>query len=214
MLRAWIDRGIDPILISVNLSRAYLKDLSFIESFEAIRKKYDIPAKYIELEITETAVIENTSILTDIVHVIHELGYFCSIDDFGSGYSSLNLLKDIPVDTIKLDKAFFSGKNAGSYQSTTIVKSVMKTVSEGIDDEKQVMFLKDAKCDMIQGFYFSKPIPTSEFEKMAFGLIISEPRTLSNMNIEDFNMDNDNLNSFNNIDYPAAEILFGENEKK
>ncbi|MCR5699594.1 MAG: EAL domain-containing protein [Treponemataceae bacterium] len=216
MIRAWLDRGIDPILISVNLSRAYLNNLSFIESFEAIRKKYDVPPKYIELEITETAVIENTSILTDIVNVIHKLGYFCSIDDFGSGYSSLNLLKEIPVDTIKLDKGFFSGKNAGSLQSATIVRSVinlakdldMKTVSEGIEDEKQVAFLKDAKCDMIQGFFFSKPIPTTEFEKMAFGLVISEQTQLSNMNIDEFDMEEDNFGSFNNNDFPAADQLF------
>lgn len=220
MIRSWIDRGLDPILISVNLSRAYLHDMSFIESFEAVRKKYDVPPKYIELEITETAVIENTSILTDIVNVIHKLGYYCSIDDFGSGYSSLNLLKEIPVDTIKLDKGFFSGKNAGSLQSATIVRSVinlakdldMKTVSEGIEDEKQVAFLKDAKCDMIQGFFFSKPIPTPEFEKMAFGLVISEQTRLSNMSIDDFDMENDIFNSFNTNDFPAAEQLFnGEN---
>ena len=88
----------------------------------------------------------------------------------------------------------------------------MKTVSEGIEDEKQVAFLKDAKCDMIQGFFFSKPIPTPEFEKMAFGLVISEQTRLSNMSIDDFDMENDIFNSFNTNDFPAAEQLFnGEN---
>ena len=98
----------------------------------------------------------------------------------------MNILKNIPVDTIKIDRGFFIGENADSIKSDTIVRSVidlarklkMKTVSEGIEYKDQVEFLRDAKCDMIQGYYFSKPIPITEFEKLAFGLVISGKRTL------------------------------------
>ena len=212
MLRVWIDRGIEPILISVNLSRAYIGNLSFIDSFELIRKKYGVPPKYIEFEITETAVLEKTSVLGDVVNTIHKLGYSCSIDDFGSGYSSLNLLKEIPVDTIKLDKGFFQGKKADSVQSNIIVKSVidlaknlnMKTVSEGIEEEGQVNFLKDANCDMIQGYYFSKPIPIPEFEKMSFGVVLSDQQCFSADDFEGFEISISDFDS----DYPlASDIL-------
>ncbi|MGP1587974.1 MAG: bifunctional diguanylate cyclase/phosphodiesterase [Treponemataceae bacterium] len=178
MIRRWIDKGLEPVTISINLSRAYLNDLKFIHHFEERRKKYDVPAKYLELEITESAVLEKATDLSKIVHKIKELGYKCSIDDFGAGYSSLNILKDIPVDTIKIDKGFFSGKNAEGPKSTAIITSVinlakklnMKTVSEGIENDSQVTFLKDAQCDMIQGYYYFKPLKIPEFEKLVFGI--------------------------------------------
>ena len=218
MLRVWINKGIEPILISVNLSRAYISNLSFIESFEAIRKKYGVSPKYIEFEITETAVIENTSALSDIVNLIHKLGYFCSIDDFGSGYSSLNLLKEIPVDTIKLDKGFFKGKKADSVQSNIIVRSVidlaknlnMKTVSEGIEDEMQVNFLKDANCDMIQGYYFSKPVPIPEFEKMSFGLVVSDQQCFTADSFDTFEIPDSDFPE----DYPLAIKILGDLENE
>ncbi len=186
ILRQWIDKGVEPVVISVNLSRAYLHDFTFLGKFEEIRRKYEVPTKFIELELTETVVIENMGILSDIINLIHDLGYSCSIDDFGSGYSSLNILKNIQVDTIKIDRGFFIGENSDTIKSDTIVRSVidlarklkMKTVSEGVEYKDQVDFLKDAKCDMIQGYYFSKPIPITEFEKLAFGLVISGKRIL------------------------------------
>lgn len=218
LLRQWIDRGINPIVISVNLSRAYLQDFAFLGKFEEIRRKYGVPSKYIELELTETVVFENMTILSDIINLIHDLGYSCSIDDFGSGYSSLNILKNIPVDTIKIDRGFFIGENSDSIKSDTIVRSVidlarklkMKTVSEGIEYKDQVEFLKDAKCDMIQGYYFSKPIPITEFEKLAFGLVISEKRTLPSESIGEVIGPEEYLEStqsFTENNFPASIIL-------
>ena len=218
LLRQWIDRGINPIVISVNLSRAYLQDFAFLGKFEEIRRKYGVPSKYIELELTETVVFENMTILSDIINLIHDLGYSCSIDDFGSGYSSLNILKNIPVDTIKIDRGFFIGENSDSIKSDTIVRSVidlarklkMKTVSEGIEYKNQVEFLKDAKCDMVQGYYFSKPIPITEFEKLAFGLVISEKRTLPSESIGEVIGPEEYLEStqsFTENNFPASIIL-------
>ena len=225
LLRQWIDRGINPVVISVNLSRAYLQDFTFLGKFEEIRRKYGVPSEYIELELTESVVFENMTILSDIINLIHDLGYSCSIDDFGSGYSSLNILKNIPVDTIKIDRGFFIGENADSIKSDTIVRSVidlarklkMKTVSEGIEYKDQVEFLKDAKCDMIQGYYFSKPIPIIEFEKLAFGLVISEKRTLPSKSLGEVMQPEEYLESqqsFTESDFPASVILRNENDSE
>lgn len=223
LLRQWIDKGIKPVVLSVNLSRAYLQDFTFLGKFEEIRRKYGVPAEYIELELTETVVFENMSILSDIINLIHDLGYSCSIDDFGAGYSSLNILKNIPVDTIKIDRGFFVGENSDTIKSDTIVRSVidlarklkMKTVSEGIEYKDQVDFLKDAKCDMIQGYYFSKPIPIIEFEKLAFGVVISEKRTLPSKNQNDVILQPEEYleteQSFTETNFPASVILRKKN---
>ena len=159
------------------------------------------------------------TILSDIINLIHDLGYSCSIDDFGSGYSSLNILKNIPVDTIKIDRGFFIGENSDTVKSDTIVRSVidlarklkMKTVSEGIEYKDQVDFLKEAKCDMIQGYYFSKPIPITEFEKLAFGLVISGNRTLPSESQSDFVFQPEEYlesqQDFTESNFPASVIL-------
>ena len=218
LLRQWIDKGIKPVVLSVNLSRAYLQDFTFLGKFEEIRRKYGVPTEFIELELTETVVFENMAILSDIINLIHDLGYSCSIDDFGSGYSSLNILKNIHVDTIKIDRGFFVGENSDSIKSDTIVRSVidlarklkMKTVSEGIEYKDQVDFLKDAKCDMVQGYYFSKPIPIIEFEKLAFGLVISEKRTLPSESVGEVMQPEEYLESqqsFTENNFPASVIL-------
>ena len=158
-------------------------------------------------------------LLSDIINLIHDLGYSCSIDDFGSGYSSLNILKNIPVDTIKIDRGFFIGENSDTVKSDTIVRSVidlarklkMKTVSEGIEYKDQVDFLKEAKCDMIQGYYFSKPIPITEFEKLAFGLVISGKRTLPSESQSDFVFQPEEYlesqQDFTESNFPASVIL-------
>lgn len=224
VLRQWLDNKITPVTISVNLSRAYISDFGFLGQFEQIRQKYDVPSKYIELELTETVVFENMTILTDIINLIHDLGYTCSIDDFGSGYSSLNILKSIPVDTIKLDKAFFCGENSDTLKSDNIVKSVidlakklnMKTVSEGIEYDDQVQFLKNTDCDMIQGFYYSRPIPISDFEKLAYGLVISEKRSLpfsQQDNILEPEEFYESDQKFSESNFPATVILKKKNPK-
>lgn len=175
-IRKWMNVGIKPMVISVNLSRAYLDRPQFLDNFEAICRKYDVPPEYIEFELTETVVFENMQLLISIINTIHKLGFSCSLDDFGSGYSSLNLLKEVPVDVIKLDRGFFMDKSSDE-RGNSIIESVvelarklqLKTVSEGVEQEKQVEFLEQIHCDLIQGFVFSKPVPLVEFEKIAFG---------------------------------------------
>jgi len=189
IIRSWLDAGAVPIPISVNLSRTYLDSLVFLENLEKIRNQYDVPAKYIELELTESIVYENMGLLLTIINKIHSLGYTCSIDDFGSGYSSLNLLRNVPVDTLKLDRGFFLESEESPERGNAVITSVidlarklnMKTVSEGVESVVQVNFLKDAQCDLVQGYVFSKPVPITEFEKEVFGLVLSEKRILPNI---------------------------------
>ena len=172
ILRKWIDEGIDVLPISVNLSRNHLQNSDFLKDYKNIQSKYQIPSELIEIELTETVVFENLEILRHIINEIHNCGYKCSMDDFGSGYSSLNVLKEIPVDILKLDKVFFGKEN--NQRANDIVESVirlakklgMETIAEGIETIPQVELLRSMECDMIQGYVFSKPVPVDEFEKI------------------------------------------------
>ena len=126
----------------------------------------------IEIELTETVVFENLELLKNVIDEIHEFGYLCSMDDFGSGYSSLNVLKEIPVDILKLDKVFFEYED--DKKAEYIIESVidlanhlgMETIAEGVETIPQVELLKALKCDIVQGYVFSKPLPISSFEEL------------------------------------------------
>lgn len=176
MLRAELDSGLEPYTVSVNLSRAYLTRKGFLDEFKAICLRYNIPPKYLELELTETIVFENMAVLLQVIQEMHDFGFTCSLDDFGSGYSSLNILKSVPVDVLKLDREFFSNPDNAEPRGTSVIESVielaqklkMKTVSEGVEQEWQVDLLRKAKCDMVQGYIYSKPVPIPDYEKLAF----------------------------------------------
>lgn len=171
LLRKWIDAGIKPIPISVNLSRNHLRIPNFLEPFREAYRKYNIDPGLLEIELTETMVFENLTLLRDVIKEIHSSGLRCSMDDFGSGYSSLAVLKEVPVDILKLDRAFFSDED--DTRGNDIVSSVinlakklgMTTIAEGVETSPQIDFLKSAKCDVAQGFFFSRPIPVEDFEK-------------------------------------------------
>lgn len=182
LLRRWLDAGIPPVPISVNMSRAHLSKTDFLDAYEAIRKAYDVPPELLEIELTETLVFTNPDMLFQVIDQIHRRGYHCSMDDFGSGYSSLNLLKDLRMDTLKLDRAFFTSQSADNPRERDVVTSVidlaeklsMTTVAEGVETPAQTAFLKEAHCDMVQGYVFSRPVPIPDFEALAFGSADSE----------------------------------------
>ncbi|UWD49874.1 EAL domain-containing protein [Clostridioides difficile] len=185
MIRKWIDNGETPVPISVNFSRAHLNNTDFLKKYKLIRNKYDVPAELLEIELTETLVFDNLQMLLNVIDQIHEEGFQCSLDDFGSGYSSLNMLKEIKVDTLKLDRAFFSSPNADNLSENYVIESVvelakklnMNSISEGVETILQMEYLKKINCDMIQGYVFSKPIPQEIFEKMTFGKTLKEVNT-------------------------------------
>lgn len=175
-LRRWIDSGQQIVKISANCSRINLKRPDFLKKYTETAKKYDLPENCIEIELTENTVFENVEALSQIIMDIHDAGFGCSMDDFGSGYSSLNLIQDIPVDTLKLDKIFFRSFAKDMNRTESVVGSIismskalsMRTVAEGVEERDVVNMLKRLQCDSIQGYYFGKPMPISEFEELAF----------------------------------------------
>ena len=175
-IREWLDKGIKVVPISVNVSRLQFYRIDFVKRYTKIKEKYDIPDGLLELEFTESIVFENLAILKKIVTSLKKAGFTCSIDDFGSGYSSLNILKNLPMDTLKLDKLFFDGSE-NLTRDKALISSVinmsralsMKTVAEGIESWAQVAFLKEIGCDIIQGYVYSEPIPHARFTTLMEG---------------------------------------------
>lgn len=173
MMRRWIDDGKKPIVVSVNQSRLHLNHDDYIWRLREIVDKYDIPYEYIELELTESVFMENTDVLLTVMHKLHEIGFKLSLDDFGSGYSSLNMLKDIPVDVVKIDREFFNG-TVNSEKGRAVISTVvdlaknldMEVISEGVETKEQVDFLADIDCAMVQGYYFAKPMNRKDFEDL------------------------------------------------
>lgn len=171
-LREWRDRGRDDLHISVNIS---VKDFYYIdlyETFTRLVEKYDIPPKNLKLEITESILMTDTHNQLKLLDRLREYGFEIEIDDFGSGYSSLNTLKDANVDVLKLDMGFLS-KTEHTTRGRIIMNSIismskelgLSVITEGVELEEHVEFLKTAGCDIFQGYYFDKPIPVEEFEK-------------------------------------------------
>lgn len=173
MLRRWLDNGKTPIVISVNQSRLHINDDDYIWRLREIVDKYEIPYEYIELELTESVFTEDAERMIAIMQKLHEIGFKLSIDDFGSGYSSLNLLKDIPADVLKIDREFFNG-TVNSKKGRAVISSVvdmaknleMNVISEGVETQDQIDFLQEIDCNMVQGFYFSKPMKLKEFDEL------------------------------------------------
>jgi len=169
-IREWIDKGIEPVPISVNISREYIHTFDVVGEMLHLVNKYDIPIKLLELEITETTDSEGVS---DVVQKMKDAGFTMLMDDFGSGYSSLNMLKDMPVDVVKIDKEFFSdtmNTQKGRAVISTVVDLAnnldMDVISEGVETREQVEFLTEIHCAMVQGYYFAKPMPIADFEKL------------------------------------------------
>lgn len=172
-LRKWIDRGDVPVPVSVNVSRRDILHDNFIDVITGLIGKYDIDHNLFRLEVTESAFAEDSGTITDKVTELINLGFVVEIDDFGSGYSSLNTLKDVPASVIKLDIRFFeSTKNI--QRAGTIIESVvrmakwlgMAIIAEGVEDEVLADYLKSIGCYYIQGFYYAKPMPEKEYEQL------------------------------------------------
>lgn len=172
-LRKRLDSGESVMPISVNVSKIQFYNSDFINVYADIKNRYNIPDGLIELELTESVIFEHEEYLMEMVTQLHRNGFLCSLDDFGSGYSSLGLLKDLAIDVLKMDGMFFR-ISVNVEREHTIVKSVINmirelnicTVAEGVEREDQVEFLRTTGCDLIQGFVYYKPMPIETFEKL------------------------------------------------
>lgn len=164
------------IPISVNVSRLHIGNTDLVAELSHLVDKYQIDPGNLELEITETLFTEDTDTLYNIMQELKNKGFTIEMDDFGSGYSSLNMLKDAPVDVIKIDRFFLDEVIDTKRGKIIVANSIkmskelgMRTVAEGVETKEQADFLRDSGCDIAQGYYYSKPIPTDEFEELYNG---------------------------------------------
>ena len=170
--KALLTDRISAVPISFNMSRHDIIHEDYIDLLEKIRIKYDIPVRLLHVEITESSAIGGMELVTGTLRKLHELGYKVEMDDFGSGYSSLNVLKDLDVDVIKLDMRFLSGDIGG--RGGTIISSIVQmtkwlntpVVAEGVETIEQADYMKSIGCSYIQGYLYSKPVEAEEFTEM------------------------------------------------
>lgn len=171
-LREWLDRGIEPVNISVNFSRLHLGNPNFLNEICHIADSNNVPRSLLEVELTETVLFDHGDLLVSFLRDLHDAGFRFSMDDFGSGYSSLGLLKNLPVDVVKLDRSFFVDAIDVKRERTVITSVIemakkleISTVAEGVEDKAQIDFLKELGCDIVQGYYYAKPMPVADFNR-------------------------------------------------
>jgi diguanylate cyclase (GGDEF)-like protein/PAS domain S-box-containing protein len=184
--RKWLNMGIGICPISVNVSRTDICSMNVAEHFKYLVDKYSLPTSSIHIEITESAYIDNPSLLIGAVRHLRDAGFCVEMDDFGSGYSSLNTLKDVPVDMLKLDMKFIESEGREG-RGGPILSSVVRMskwlklpiIAEGVETQSQAEFLKSIGCMYMQGYYFAKPMPAADYEGILSGaereLKINEP---------------------------------------
>ncbi|MBE5881719.1 MAG: EAL domain-containing protein [Lachnospiraceae bacterium] len=172
-LRKWKAEGKEELYISVNISPRDFYFLNIFQVFTELIRKYDISPQNLKLEITETAIAMDVKRQLELIERLRNYGFVVEMDDFGSGYSSLNMLKDIQVDILKIDMAFLR-KSKDEERSKKILHMIinlskqlgMPVISEGVETKEQVQYLSDFGCDMFQGYYFAKPMDVASFEKL------------------------------------------------
>ena len=178
-----INEGHHVVTVSVNFSRLHAKEEGFAERLARTVDGYGVPRKLIEIEITESALAFDGIDIIKFVRTINDAGFDISIDDFGSGLSSLNFVKDVPAAVLKIDKSLLSG-NCENEKERIVLESIFDfahrlkliTVAEGVETKEQLGFLRTCACELIQGFLFSKPMPEEDFRN-ALQLDDSAPET-------------------------------------
>lgn len=209
-LRQWLDEGRNPYPISVNVSRVNMYNPKIVDIIQEITEKYNIPPALLNLELTESAYTDNPIAIKEIIKKLQKYGFVVMMDDFGSGYSSLNVLKDISVDVLKVDMKFLSNTDIPG-RGDNILASVIRmakwlklpVIVEGVETATQTRFLKSIGCDYVQGYFFASPMPVEEYVKLVDDNqeVISDETAVSN----EF--------SFDTLfaDNPQMEFMFGNN---
>lgn len=174
--KKWQDAGHKPVCIAVNVSAHQLRNDQFTNRLKQILDETGLDPKYLEVEITESAAMSETGNVATQLGEIRKLGVMIAIDDFGTDYSSLSRLKALPIDKIKIDKQFVDGIEEGE-KDQAIVRTILnlaqnlnlRAIAEGVEDERQLAFLKKEGCEEIQGYFYFKPLPVEEIEKLFIG---------------------------------------------
>ncbi|MEH6823482.1 MAG: EAL domain-containing protein [Motiliproteus sp.] len=169
--RRWMGQEDAPRFVAVNVSPRQLCHCDFVTAVTTVLEKYQLPATRLELEVTEGVLVENREQAASRLDQLSRLGVKLSIDDFGTGYSSLSYLQHFPFDTLKIDRSFITDipANRGSAKLVKAIVAMAKSldlqlVAEGVETSQQVTFLQALGCDLLQGYYFSKPLPIAEFD--------------------------------------------------
>ncbi|MBE5864937.1 MAG: GGDEF domain-containing protein [Lachnospiraceae bacterium] len=172
-IRMWLDEGKKVVKVSVNFSRRHLGDMNLVDHIVEVVDRYQVPHEYIEIELTESTTDGDFQDLCRIVTGLQRAGFKTSVDDFGMGYSSLNLIKELPWNVLKIDRSLLepiaSGEQNGSIMLTHVISMAqemgLECIVEGVETTEQIKFLKQHNCYLAQGFFFDKPLPKGEFEK-------------------------------------------------
>ena len=175
MLKGWLDRGKKPNPISVNVSRVNIYNPHFVENIINLVDRYQIPHNLFNIELTESAYTDNPEMMIKAIDKLQSHGFSIMMDDFGSGYSSLSMLKNIPVDILKIDMNFFVDAEKKS-RCESIVASIVRmskwlnipVVAEGVETAELINFLREIGCDYVQGYYYAKPMTVKDYERYAF----------------------------------------------
>ncbi|GAA0752939.1 EAL domain-containing protein [Clostridium sartagoforme] len=174
IINRWSKNNVSLVPISINISKITMSENdNFVIDLKNIIKKYDIDTRFLEIELTERIMFRETNKIVSIIKEIKKIGIKVSLDDFGAGYSSLNILKNIPIDIIKLDKLFLDKRDI-SEKGKIVIKNIinmanelgLEVVAEGVEFLEQSQFLKSVGCEVVQGYLYGKPMTIGEFEKL------------------------------------------------
>jgi len=170
MQQSRLDQGLATVPVSVNVSRVEFYNPSLCDDIRAIARRHNLSPDLLKIEITESAYADNPVQVMEAVKKLHQYGFSVLMDDFGSGYSSLNMLKDLPIDVLKIDMRFLDDLDK-SQKATIVLESIIRlakwmklsVVSEGVETQKEWEYLRSVECDSVQGYYFYKPMPQEDF---------------------------------------------------
>jgi EAL domain-containing protein (putative c-di-GMP-specific phosphodiesterase class I) len=171
--RAWQIDGVPALRVSVNLSASQFRDAGLVDSIRSALEDAGLQARYLEVELTESAVMSDPEQSIAILEHLSAMGVLVSVDDFGTGYSSMSYLRRFPIDKLKIDRVFID-EIVSRPEDASIVRAIvslahslrLKVVAEGVETPAQLEFLKTAGCDEYQGYHFSRPLPAAEFERV------------------------------------------------
>lgn len=179
----WRDRLGYLMPVSVNLSRNDIANEALKERLDELLEMNDLTADDVKLEVTESAYTDNAKELVDVIQGLRVNGFEIEMDDFGSGYSSLNMLSSLPIDVLKMDMKFIQNvrRDSKEFRMVELILDIaaflkVPVVAEGVETEEQIEMLKRAGCELVQGFYFSEPVPAEEFEKLIINEIEKEKK--------------------------------------
>lgn len=224
LLRRWLDEGLNPAPVSVNVSRANMYNPNLVDNLKELVQKYRLPVNLLQLELTESAFMDDSDMMITKVKKLQDSGFTVLMDDFGSGYSSLNTLKDIPVDILKVDMKFL-GTGVGNGRSERILASVVRmaawldlaVIVEGVETKEQRNFLESIGCEYVQGYYYAKPMPWQEYENTLrnpdFYQKVTEEKVEESNLLEKILRENPELEkTFSTILQPAAIYQYSDRE--